>query len=405
MKIDIDKTKQKENMKELTILESNEVEDKQEESPIYDYLKEHPSIFISIISGFVVVIGFLFNCIIYTDECKYLEYWNLNKELININNEHQIYELVMTSLFFFGLVFIQLFILNSVDRYYKDQKVFWKAKILGRKINRKYKKAKKEIGKIKRKSKRNVNNNFINEEIRNEEIYVEELETYLERYNSGVSRIKKILRKITMSYNIITIIFTLLFIFGSVYIFVTMCSINAKISQILISAVGIFCVLWLLACFGVGLGYIPEIYAEFTKLNMDEQVEKHIKSFEELSKMEKYPIQKLFEFDLKNLFRKYMLRCIIFYFIFLLFLFVGWISTSKTNQIAQNTKFDIIEYENTDYAIIYRDDKFFYLEEVKIEENDIYIYVNNQLRISSDELYSTNREFDNVIKVSREEIK
>lgn len=400
MKIDIDKTKQKENMQELTIVESKEVEDKQEESPIYDYLKEHPSIFISIISGFVVVIGFLFNCIIYSDECKYLEYWNLNKELININNEYQIYELVMTSFFFFGLVFIQLFILNSVDRYYKDQKVFWKAKILGRKINREYKKAKREIGKIKKKLNRNVNNNFINEEI-----YVEELETYLERYNSGVSRIKKISREITMTYNISTIIFTLLFIFGSVYIFVTMCSINAKISQILISTVGIFCVLWLLACLGIGLGYILEIYAEFAKLNMDEQVEIHIKSFEELLKMEKYPIQKLFDFDLKNLLKKYMLKCIIIYFLFLLFLFVGWISTSKTNHIEQNKKFDIIVYENTNYAIMYRDDKYFYLEEVEIEENDIYIYVNNQLRISSDELYSTNREFDNVIKVSSEEIK
>lgn len=404
MKLDIDKTKQKENMQELTIVESNEVEDKQEESPIYDYLKEHPSIFISIISGFVVVIGFLFNCIIYTDECKYLEYWNLDKKLININSEHQIYELVIMSLLFLGLMVVQLFILSSVDSYYKDKKAFWESNVLSIKMCIDNKRHWREIKKDKKQINRN-NNDLIKEQLKREEDIAKEYEESIKKYREAVRFNKKVQNRIRRPYYIGAFLITYSFVLGCFFIFVTMISADVKFIHIIILAIVICSLLWILAYLGLQIGYISNIYKKFIKVDAGEQVELYIKSLEELQNIEKYPVQKLLEFDLKKLLTKDMLGKIVYYFLVLLTVFVGTIGSSEINQIEQNKEFDIIEYENSDYAIMYRDDKYFYLEEVKVEENDIYIYVNNQLRISTDELYSVNREFDNVFRVLDEENK
>lgn len=377
-------------------------ENMKKETEIYDYMKEHPSIFVSLISGFVVVIGFLFNCIIYANECKYLEYWHLNKRLVKINSEHQIYELVGMSFFFLTIMFIQLLIIATVDRYCKNQAVFLEAKILSKKIAQKLKKLKKRIQKKKKQFKEK--NNLLRPEIREIENELKKTEEYREQYDKGIENLKQKSKERKMPYDIGAIIFTFFCLLVTVYIYTVMTSTELKFLSVLIVTIIVFLSLWLLPFLVWRMMYALKTHVKFAKGDMHEHVEYHLKSCKRLLNMEKHPIKKMLEFNLKDYLTKNIFNNMVINFLIILLIFIGMISSINVDQIEGNRLFDIVEYKKVDYAIIYRDDQYLYLEEIRIQENDIYIYVNNQMRVSEEELYSVNREFDKVIQIFDEEI-
>ena len=101
-------------------IEEKEVSNEKDEHSLYNYLKEHPGVMVSIVSALMVVITFVINLAIYIRTSRYLEYWGVNTLNIDFNNTNLMYVFAGAGIYYMLNMFTQPFFMNSYEKYIKD---------------------------------------------------------------------------------------------------------------------------------------------------------------------------------------------------------------------------------------------------------------------------------------------
>lgn len=73
---------------------------------------------------------------------------------------------------------------------------------------------------------------------------------------------------------------------------------------------------------------------------------------------------------------------------------------SSTINATQNKVYQIYYDEGKTYAVVYQDADYYAMEEASIKGNDLYIYLNRQRFLSTDDISFEHRGFDNIIKTA-----
>ncbi len=376
--------------------------EEQESTSLHNYLKEHPSVWISAISGIVVVLGFLFHCMIYANECKYLRYWHLDKGLVHIQNENQIYELAVASFLFIGILFVGFLIMDSAERFFGNQRVLSIVNKTYKNIKKEYRTLKNNIDSGKKDIETAENKVLLQKEIMTLESIVMMYDTLLPKYENDMKEVQKKIRRKNRLCMLTTILVALVCLVCILVAVVVMSS--AELNLLGIVMVAITIILSLGGCIYViyGIDFANRVRKQISKLNIGEQCKASEKEFERLLADEQESDWKLFGFEMESFITKEMLQKASVYAVILFVVVAGFISVSKQSEIKENKTFQVVDYEDKSYALLYRDDTYLYLEEAEIKENIIYIYVDRQLRIATEELHSVNKEFENVIRVPEE---
>ncbi len=107
-----------------------------DEYSIFNYLKEHHSLLIAIISGIMAIFSFLINIVNYMNINAYFMFWDIEISQITINSSNQIYSIITAFLFQAMLILATWFILNTYDSYRKRQQSFMYIKLKHRKAKK-----------------------------------------------------------------------------------------------------------------------------------------------------------------------------------------------------------------------------------------------------------------------------
>lgn len=375
-------------------------EEVQENTSLHDYLKEHPSVWISAISGIVVVLGFLFRNMIYANECKYLQYWHLDKELVHIQNENGIYELAVASFLFLGILFVGFLIMDSAERFFRNQRVIYMVNKTYKNIKKEYKNLKNQIEESKKESETAENKNLLQKEILTLESIVMMYDKILPKYESNMKEVqKKICRKNGLC-TLVTLLLAFVCLIAILIVTAAMSSTGIGFMGIVIVAVITMLLLGVCIYAVYWIDYTRRVRKQISKMDIGEQCNASEEEFERLLKKEKEADSTARDGEHKQVITKETLIKATVYAVILFVVIAGFISAGKKNEIKENRTFQIADYEDKSYAVLYRDDAYFYLEEVEIKGEAICIYVNRQLRIATEELYSVSREFDSVKQVT-----
>lgn len=363
-------------------------EQDESEYAVYDYLKSNPTVAISGISACVLVLSFLFKALIYVNECRYLKYWGLDKSLVDISDTNRIYEYVALGVLYFAMILCMRFLEVSLEKLRRSVSLRWYEKrcLMG---------IKKEYRKQKRINRKNVRKNVEDGRIA---VIIKGLEERKRIVEEGKDVRKKQCgdRRIKIFGTIILVVIILT---------LTLCLFTIFYSgegAILVNFVAsiLLTIVFSIVFYALG-GSAKKEKKNYMLLSIESKVERYQQLIHLYSEnKEQYPIDKLQRFEVKTIFSKTKLWNAMLYVLIALssiVLCVGQGDISNDNK----TQFEIVECDDMKYAIIYKDDAFFYLKEAKICEksNVIYIVIDNQIRMQMKDIYSKNMTFEDAVRI------
>lgn len=359
-------------------------EQEESEYEVYDYLKSNPTVAISGISACVLVLSFFIKALIYVNECRYLKYWGLDKSLVDISDTNRIYEYVALGVLYFVMILCMRFLEVSLEKLRSRVSFRWYEKRCRMGIKKEHKKQKR----INRKNVEDGRIAVIIKGLEERKRIIEEVKD-VRKKQCGERRIK-IFGTIILVVIILTLTLCLFTIFYS--------GESAILGNFVVSL--LLTIVFSIVFYVLG-GSAKKEKKNYKLLSIDSKVERYQQLIHLYSKnKEQYPIDKLQRFEVKTIFSKTKLRNAISYVVItlcsiLLFVVQGDISNDS------KTQFEIIECDDTKYAIIYKDDAFFYLKEAKICEksNVIYIVIDNQIRMQMKDIYSKNMAFEDAVRI------
>ena len=352
-------------------------EKRRETYKVYGYFKKHPGILLSIISAFTVVIAFVFRLITYFRTCRYLVYWGIDPQYIEISDSNQIYYLTASCVYFFVSSFMQFFLLVSYEKYISEV-------VLVRYL----KEIQKKLAKIIRSNRKDKKRRKGQEET-NEDIYVNTYNTIKETK----SKMQELCLKHLLPNVLVAFIIMGVFTYG--YLIITMISLSGK--ELVMAS--IICSL-VLSIFPAVVEFIIDYKVQFKKYKMNiEDEEISIDKVLEDSgiRKSKYPLDTLLDSELKELFsdRKIVILILQISLVLLCMSFV--INPISKDMMEERKNFSVVTEGDVQYAVIYKNKETCYLEEVHINGNEIEVDTTKQKIVPGDKLTYENIEFENVI--------
>jgi len=351
-------------------------EKRRETYKVYSYFKNHPGILLSIISAFTVVMGFVFRLITYFRTCRYLVYWGIDSQYIEISDSNQIYFLAASCVYCFVSSFMQFFLLISYEKYISEVVVVGYLKDIQKKLAKIIKRNRKD--KKKRKSQEEIN----------EDIYTNTENTIKE----AKSKMKKLCLKRLLPNVLVAFFIIVVFTYG--YLIITMTSLSNK--ELLIAS--IICSV-VLSIFPAIIEFTIDYKLKYKKYKMDiEQEEISIDKVLEDSgiRKNKYPLDTLLDSELKELFsdRKIVILILQISIVLLCMSFV--INPISKDMTETRKSFSVVTEGDVKYTVIYKNNEAYYLEEVYINGDEIEIDTSKQKIIAGDNLTYENMKFENV---------
>lgn len=338
----------------------------EKEYSIYNYFKEHPSIFIAVISTLVAVISGAIRIISNIAITSELKSWGINTDYIEINtNQFDVIVVVLACLLISTM--IQLAISDEVNIYRKKKELKWINELIFRELEVKLIDKKKEKGGI---------DSQFNERVE-DQLFALSRQT-IKNTNAHL----KILIPILVIASVVTQ-------FMLIY---TLCRTTNPIFAIIDTLI--------IMCFGYLTSYL---YCRCRK-----KKELQEKSLKELTNMQYKCIKECNNLLSKAAFGNLKKRncneevwrkvsCLLVSFIFMIvFIFTfNRMTDSKNN-------FNIATIDNNQYAVIYSYDNKYYLEEAEIDGKRITINTTNQRILVSEDISIQNMTFEEVEKIKQE---
>lgn len=370
--------------------------EKKREQDIYDYFKEHPSVLISCISGVVLIIGFIFNTLIYVNECKYLNYWHLDEGLVEIRNPNQIYEMAMVSIFYIAIMLIQCFCSLTLNQYQNKIQISIYGKLLLKSMKKEYKNLEPRTDKSGKKEKKEVKKT---EELLENKELLERIEEDIEKYEKSIKSFSKKVINRNLCNVFVAVIISIILL-GITYYLSALTSVSGvNWKKVLGWTFLSSSLIWGMSCIGLTIAQWP-FNIRFRKLCFEEQVRRFERCMDRYEEDEtEYPLKILMEFRVREHINRESVYSLIIYATVIFVTFVGMINRTKEDEIENNRSFNIVVCDNQEYAIIYRDSSYFYLEEVEIIGSEVFVYVDRQRWIAKEDVEIINREFDEVSRI------
>lgn len=388
-------------MEEKTIIDETLLnKSKEPDYKVYYYFKEHPTLLVSCISAMILSISFLFNALIYVNECKYLKYWNLDSSLVDVNTPNQIYEFVTLSFFYLVVLLLQRFIAVSIEKYQEETKLVAYGKIVLMGLKKELRLKKRQFNKEQKLAIRELENEKIEKVILELGKSIENFQLSIRKLKENMSAIGKTLRRKASRKIVATFIFSTLILTATLYLFGVMNGVSMNVASFLCVELLTIIFMWFLPNIGTFFGVEVLGKRKFKKNDINKMVETYLKLIQESADNSiQYPFEQLMNFELKKFFAKDKLISFAAYAFILLVCLIGAINAAEQSKMKEINSFAIVEYDNTCYAVIYKDDTYFYLEEATIGENEILIYVDKQRRIATEDICSENRIFETIKRI------
>lgn len=364
--------------------------DEKNEYAIYDYLKKNPSVMISCVSAVVLVISFILKGLIYVNECRYLEYWHLDENMIDVNAPNRIYEYVAIGFLYVMTVMYFRFIEVIIEKRQPKKLLICCEKSCLKRVE---KVISRRIRVLIRESKREKN-------VEGKKKADKEIEK-LKKGINVVRGYKKYRKKICGNMGIVNFLlyfFAIIGFTGVIYLFDLFCGLSMSIAADIFVAIIMAVIPTITFNISEKFGSIAEEKKTNKELSLEKRLEKYLELLRAYEKREdSHMTEKDNGLGVRNLFHKSKLKMLISCAVILLVLMIGVIDSQGKESLVQKKTFEIVEYDDVCYAIIYKDNDFIYLEEAEVIENDeITIWIDNQRRIKEDDICSEYRVFSTV---------
>ena len=379
-----------EQIKNEIVTNKIEAKKKEDDYTLYNYLIEHPTLLVSIISAFVIIITFIFNCVIYVSTCNYLKYWGINVEFVNINTSNKIYLLAIMSVYYFVSCILQQFLMLSFEKYTFDMEDVFIAKSWEIELKRLIQKNGicksicKKFLKCCSAEKTQLDKLKIEIDMHSYQ-FNEALELLKDRKKNTKKKCKK---KIWPSLLIVMVILVIIFCI----LFLTVISnINIPLA-LLVSGFG--------ACAIISCSYFSNFWLH--KRKRIKEIRRAIREKIEKSdysiifkgvKNDEYPLKKLLNLQFREFFNNSGMATFVYMavtLVFCMFLILYPVATKSTED---KKLFQIVYEDEAAYAIIYANDNFYYLEEVSEDGDVLTVYKSKQRVLKKDDISYMVKEF------------
>ena len=176
-------------------IKQNEVPQEKDAYSIINYLKEHHSLMIAIVSAVVAVFSFVINIVNYLNVNTYLRFWDVEISQITFNSSNQIYS-VFTAFFFQVIIlFVTWFISNTYVSYSKRQQTFMYIKRKQKTISKSIKESYKELSSSEKQVLALKSTSDSMEEINEIEKNLENIRKEIANNKQEVKKVKKEIRR------------------------------------------------------------------------------------------------------------------------------------------------------------------------------------------------------------------
>ncbi len=351
---------------------------------IFDYFKEHPSLFVTAASALVAMISVFLKLTAFLGANSYLMYFNVDNTIYKQSTQF-IYFITIALALLIVIILFQGFSVKTFESYLPYKKKYLLQKYSLRNIRDRQKIRKKELKKLEKRLSRVAKAIPNDDEIKRTE---NDLSLLKEENKEIKNKYKSIARSIRKCRLLLFVLIGISCLLAGIVIFVIsllMFSIDMYdwkktiLFSIIVSAVYVsvnFVENWFLICV---------IQIKRKEIKADSQLE--IKEIDlKYSNFSKFPINSLINGDFKSLLNDSNCKKFVFSvaFCIIILLFASAWSGSKTASNQQD--FFIVNKDNQIYAVIYNNGENSVLEKIEIENDSILIDTMHQKIISSKDI-------------------
>lgn len=374
-----------EKVEDVAVVEMNSTinnnETKNNRYSIYDYFKEHPSLFITTISIFAAVISVLLNLIAFLNANAYLVYFNVDSIFYKQSNLF-IYFFAMVLIFLVVIIIFQAFISKTFESYLSHKRMSLLHKYALKEIKKQEKEIKRRHKEVKRylakQSKISIDNANLTEDEKVLEKAKENLKKTHEKYTKvrKTTRMTRIACRLLVGISCFITWIMLIVVYALMLSFVTYDWKGNALSALLFSTVYVLvCAIenWFLTC---------AIRIKRKEIKADAEMDAESK-LEKYGNLDEFPISALFSGNIRSIFHnsnfKRTILAVAFCLVVLMFSSVYIGSKSASNQ----KSFFVVDIDNQTYAMIYNNGENAILEKAEMTDDGIVIDINHQKVISS----------------------
>lgn len=399
--------------------ESNNVEnmgmEKEEKSVItpdqyslYEYIKKHPSMILTIFTTFVAIITFFSNLSVFLRDRNLLIYWNFDADYVELESVSSLY--TIGGAFICSLLFTiaSIWYTATYETYLYRKKIYYCASAATRNVR-------SVLWRMRAFRIVSYALLMLVKIIRNKE-QIKRYQEGIVSYRGEINYAKKALKLCSHASSLIKKSLLIRYIKNVLPVYIlwfgsSLCFslIEAKnnpdffVGTVVIFVIGVLCLGGLNLFLGAKVIKRKEIKNSIALSIKEGSIVKTIDSIKEEAKKKEYPFEALARKGVKSMFSN----------ITIIMLLIGVIASSFTS-VLTNTFFDysnvknekvfrIVNIEEEQYAIIYHGQDKYYLEKALIEDDTITIDTKQQRIIAADDMEYTVQEFQSVIKLEGKE--
>lgn len=369
------------------------------EYSIYNYLKEHPGLLVSLASAATLIFAFLFNLVLYLITSRYLNYWGITETSIIEINLIQKSFMVAICVMLMVILILQKVISDAFFKYLKKMEVFYAEKYYEKKLKRRLCKTRRKIKKEKKKLKKVKDINVEEEQKRfvNSEEQLSSIQNDLEM----IRKSRRVVQWHFWKQIAIPFIVVGLLIFSFVYcvIFILFGSMVYQNMFLIAAAFTIYFVLLLQALQYVMMRLLfwKKVSLYYSKGILVEKLEAEyaVKSILDDD------INQYFGFSIKEYFSNKHLASFTTQIVLWGIISFITFSLAITSAIKDTKDYRIVSHEEKTHAIIYENSSYYYIEEAEIKGKTITIDSSIVKVIPKENVYYENKSFDSVNRLEK----
>lgn len=361
---------------------------------VYKYFKKHPGTVISLFSIIGLGVGYIVNLFMCLKVYKYLSYWGISDvSIIEFNITYK-YFFIVISFLSLGILFIHKHISDIFYNYLTQTKVVYNMKIL-EKLS---KKEVKEMGKGISKIKLNILAKVINHKKLKSSIAAlkekeKEIDVVFKKLKFTRKKLKKLIFKAVRFPILISVAIMLVLVYFSSYIMLG----DVEWINLVVSAIVFTLLLVFFTVFPEYLAIRKKFMRELKSKSMEE-LEIDLNSWCDAASAVEINLKQISNLDIKEVMRDSSIKRFLVQGVIALTTIFLMFSCGVMYDIYHCKEFKIVYKSDTPYVIIYENSGYCYLEEAKIDDQNIEIYTDKQRILAKEDLVYEIKSFEKVNK-------
>ena len=358
----------------------------------FDYVKEKPSVAIAICSAAVAIGTALLNLLAYLIDKRYLAFWNISEDFIQINSVKTVYfifALILTSTF---SLFFQIWSKNIMQKHFKCIRPMMIVDIVLGYLKKTIKHDKKLISRRQTKLKATEENEGVDSEgdgASSFEKQIEALKNKNKKIKKETESIRKTSKKEARKYKIILVAMIGIMVFiQTIIVMVYLWIANSSTNNVIIPSI-IISVVMVIPFFVIKFFY--------NRKRIISQIKNSLKSknYSEILLEEKDTEN---SGGIRNHFSDGAFKSVLLYMVVVVLITIIVTYFYSSTMCESKDEFHIYEHDGNEYAYIYENDDYLILERVEINENnnEIIIYATEQYFVEKTNVKFEFKKFEKV---------